>query len=128
MYQKIRYRAWLTKEKRMHDVDELIWDKGLLKWVRIGSSLIEIHRVILMATIGIDDKENMPIYDGDILTDQGNQIHIIQWNENEARYNAMFQSSKGDYELARHIIDVKHMTCVGNIYEDSVIMEENKRV
>ena len=129
MNREFKFRAWCKNHKVMVEkIDFVKWNEKRELFVN------QDHRCagkeILMQYTGLKDKNNVEIYEGDILspTDKWNESkYIIEWNE----INCCFTSIDGgaynfcgdpDDEIKYNLLSNMRLDLVeiiGNVYENS---------
>ena len=117
----LKFRAWDKKKNTFTNyqiVDDMLYfmDKFTGVWIRDDNQ----DRFALMQSTGLFDKYGVEIYEGDILTDEGNF-------ENDYWDYATIEFDKTDYtyyihwkrkEVCENITDCYKYTVTGNIYEN----------
>ena len=123
----IKFRAWDTKQKcylRYYDVN--VWHEDALL-----NDIFENERMVFQQYTGLKDKNDVEIYEGDILERIGNGSFckiVIYWDN----YNCAF-ISKNSFNLhgkgspiSDHNINISDWTywvVSGNIFENSELLE-----
>jgi hypothetical protein len=126
---EIKFRAWVKDRKAIFEVVLINYVTKKVTYLleRVGHLLsirdAKFNDVELMQYTGLKDKNNKEIYEGDILFESFGERYYKVVFENGG-FRAEF---KGDFdEHSFDLIDVVAQGCevVGNIYEDSELMEE----
>lgn len=152
MSRETKFRAWLKKEKKMVEVKTL--HLGTRKIIYgysensqcYGNKSCSFDDVRLMQYIGIKDKNNKKVYEGDFVRsyDYENKecINWVEFNEkcqsfvvsNEKCYYPLLDSSDRIYDCADvneefndNICDFEYQTndyeVIGNIYDNPELLE-----
>lgn len=119
------------------------WDKVLNKFVGFYSNGLYMYengqiytgnmnvtsRYILLQYVGLDDKNDKEIYEGDILEEKYNDEvynYYVEWSKDEARFMLMpilqekiYIFGFGDYGKD----DIHNYEVIGNIYENPELLE-----
>lgn len=129
---EIKFRAWDTTEKTMHEVAWVryqdgtaltnvgaYWNDGQYN----GSTRLEPPRVVLMQYTGLKDKNGREIYEGD----------ICRIDHQDARYPVSNAAIKWDDEEAGWSVGIGLPTevswsheVIGNVYENPELLKEEK--
>lgn len=119
---KLRFRAWHTEQKRMIDVYGLGIDfltENTLDGVDPCTNAFcgdDMNFLEIMQYIGVDDKNNTQVYEGDILWDSLTESEVkVVYDPNTAAYLSVGINDNWDnffYELRFNELEV-----VGNIHE-----------
>ena len=126
---EIKFRAWVKDRKAIFEVISIDYVSKKVTYIveRTGHLLNIRHDkfndVELMQYTGIKDKDNKEIYEGDILFESSGERYYKVVFENGS-FRAEF---KGDFEeYSFDLIDVVAQSCevIGNIYENSKLMED----
>ena len=129
MNRDIKFRAWVKDRKAIFEVILIDYVSKKVTYIveRIGHLLNIRHDkfndVELMQYIGLKDKNNKEIYEGDILFESFGERYYKVIFENGS-FRAEF---KGDFEWHHFdLIDVVIQGCevVGNIYENPELLGE----
>nr|DAO73362.1 MAG TPA: YopX protein [Caudoviricetes sp.] len=126
---EIKFRAWVKEKKAIFEVILIDYVTKKVTYIveRTGHLLNIRHDkfndVELMQYTGLKDKDNKEIYEGDILFESFGERYYKVVFENGS-FRAEF---KGDFEeYSFDLIDVVAQSCevIGNIYENSKLMED----
>ena len=123
----LKFRAWDKANKEMLKIDVIDF---FLKGIRVlehkdNSFFMKFSDVEIMQSTGLKDENEVEIYEGDILTDEGNF-------ENDYWDYATIEFDKIDYtyyihwkreEVCENITDCYKYTVTGNIYENKELLE-----
>ncbi len=122
MNRPIKFRAWDKNRKQMGTVTQ--WTiNGAVYYSPSPDKADQLLTAIeseLMQFTGLLDKNDKEIYEADWLKDQIGRLHKIVWSEREARFQALFFETEWQ---PRHIVDVKVMEVIGNIYENPELIK-----
>ena len=138
---EIEFRVYHKKKRRMFlvetigyltygidDVSITLVKKGFNKdGTRPYQAEIDCHvsDVYLMQYIGIKDKNNKKIFEGDIIRHSNGKINQVVYDEG----SISFQTGVSDYVVDQEIgIDGKEMEVIGNIYQNKKLLNnENSK-
>ena len=126
---EIKFRAWVKEKKAIFEVILIDYVSKKVTYLleRVGHLLsirdAKFNDVELIQYTGIKDKDNKEIYEGDILFESFGEKYYKVIFENggfRAEFNGDFEDHSFD------LIDVVAQGCevIGNIYENSELMEE----
>lgn len=122
---EIKVRAWYKPYKQMRQVESLRFDgNGVYRVVLIEESfydrrIVEADEIVIEQFTGLKDKNGVNIYDGDILIDDAGEP-IEYW---------VVKFSDGGFVgecagVAESLFELTNLEVVGNIHEDSELVEE----
>lgn len=122
---EIKVRAWYKSYKQMCQVESLQFDgNGVYTAVLIEESfydrrLVEADEIVIEQFTGLKDKNGTEIYEGDILIDDTGEP-IEYW---------VVKFSDGGFigecvGVAEPLFELTNLEVVGNIHEDSELVEE----
>nr|DAF42836.1 MAG TPA: YopX protein [Siphoviridae sp. ctHip2] len=126
-----KFRVWLPDPdvKRMLRVKALVFENDKTRCV-CGYSYdfyLEDEDAILMQSTGLLDKDSKEIFDGDILateTKDGLVKVIVFWDNEHALFMVESKTYNKKSALAELIEDGSSMTIIGNIHENSALLEK----
>jgi len=128
---EIKFRAWLTKEKRMVSVYRLDFtDKSgkptliMWYWVQQGTQAGLSRGFELMQYTGLKDKNNKEIWEGDIVRFKNDDnLYIVKWLDEFAE----FMGVDTEYsDLVVEFVLPDYFEVVGNIYENPELLGKEK--
>src|SRR5437762_1575081 len=119
MRREIKFRCWDVLQKKMY-LWEQIKNTNLLDTLNNSSPNWEY-----LQYTGLKDKNGKEIYEGDILK-LGTRItpFVVSWNELEEMHKGMFWGYH--LPMSQHGFDIKVFEVIGNIYENPVLLEQEK--
>lgn len=88
---------------------------------------LEDEDAIIMQSTGLLDKDSKEIFDGDILaieTEDGLVKVIVFWNNEHALFMVESKTYNEKVALAELIEDGSSITIIGNIHENSELLEK----
>lgn len=120
---EIKFRAWDKINKEMFNVESINFQER-----RVYKDVVSYRNfndIELMQYTGLKDKNNKEIYEGDILSD-GNDEKPYKVIFENGSFRAEFDGDFDEYSF--DLMDVNLQCCevVGNIYENSELLGENK--
>lgn len=126
-----KFRVWLPDPdiERMLRVKALVFEDGKTRCV-CGYSYdfyLEDEDAILMQSTGLLDKDSKEIFDGDILTIEtkdGLVKVIVFWDNEHALFMIESKTYNEKVALAELIEDGSSITIIGNIHENSALLEK----
>lgn len=126
-----KFRVWLPDPdvERMLRVKALIFEDGKTRCVcgYAYDFYLENEDAILMQSTGLLDKDNKEIFDGDILaieTKDGLVKVIVFWDNEHALFMVESKTYNEKVALAELIEDSSPITIIGNIHENSALLEK----
>ena len=123
---KFRFRAWDTEKNKMVKVDTIDFNNGNVNDVDFYNQ--EIHfgfSTILLQYTGLKDKNGTEIYEGDILTDHGDEGPLYVEYSNE-RAMFVFVDKFDPFGVTSYStlqISYEQFEVIGNIYENPELLE-----
>ena len=126
-----KFRVWLPdpEVRKMFRVKALVFEDGKTRCV-CGYSYdfyLEDEDAILMQSTGLLDKDSKEIFDGDILaieTKDGLVKVIVFWDNKHALFMVESKTYNEKVALAELIEDDSPITIIGNIHENSELLEK----
>ena len=130
----IKFRVWDKEIKKMHICGEDIHDeitfenetnKAYYYNLQNGcGSLREDSDYILMQYIGLKDKNEIEIYEGDIVYVAGEDENaVIKWDKEMARYIIEFDGWITDFDCFYG----EELEVIGNIYENKNLLGQEDK-
>ena len=126
-----KFRVWLPDPdvERMLRVKALVFEDGKTRCVcgYAYDFYLEDEDAILMQSTGLLDKDSKEIFDGDILaieTKDGLVKVIVFWDNEHALFMVESKTYNEKFALAELIEDGSSITIIGNIHENSALLEK----
>ena len=122
---EIKFRAWHKEEKIM---GEVLGIYILHKEIFFSNENVDCYEhtdfkdIELMEYTELKDKNNKVIYEGDIVTLHNGKYKVI-FNTEEARF--VLRDDEFEMNIPFTNNNNKRMEVIGNIYENSELMEDN---
>ena len=133
-----KYRAWSKRYNKMCEVDEIHFNTKTInvrynnhsdwvgitteKWVRRGEPLDEF---ILIQYIERKDKNNIEIYESDILKDNYGRILLVEWYKHGFSFKAIteanFLRARDISQWFEYVEDLPEI--IGNVLKNPELME-----
>ena len=118
----IKFRAWDKEIEKMYPVLEIDFVE---EWVRMYSKITGRHcnhldDLVLMQFTGLEDKNGIEIYEGDILSWDNNVIAKVYYADDLAMFRC---SVKGTEEFDLFAFN-QEASIIGNIYENKELLDE----
>lgn len=126
-----KFRVWLPdpEVRKMLRVKALVFEDGKTRCV-CGYSYdfyLEDEDAIIMQSTGLLDKDSKEIFDGDILavkTKNETLIVNVFWDNEHALFMVESKTYNEKFALAELIEDGSSITIIGNIHENSELLEK----
>ena len=126
-----KFRVWLPDPdvERMLRVKALVFEDGKTRCVcgYAYDFYLEDEDAVLMQSTGLLDKDSKEIFDGDILaieTKDGLIKVIVFWDNEHALFMIESKTYNEKVALAELIEDDSPITIIGNIHENSALLEK----
>jgi hypothetical protein len=122
---EIKVRAWHKPYKQMCQVESLRFDgNGVYRAVLIEESfydrrIVEADEIVIEQYTGLKDKNGVNIYEGDILIDDTGEP-VEYWVVKFADGGFVGECAG----VAESLFELTNLEVVGNIHEDSELVEE----
>lgn len=108
---RFNFRVWKISEKKM--IDCVTYLNPTLEWGK---------DYILMQAIGLKDKDEQEIYEGDILiTNKEGRYGFVKYYKNYALYLVQYEHSAQFFNL---LPERQYFKVIGNIYENPELLEK----
>ena len=132
MSREIKYRAWLKEEKKMVNVETIDFTDKSMQYLE-KNEIIDaylLRRVIfddidLMQYTGIKDKNDVEIYEGDIVLIRIDKTNILHKTVVKFKHGAFIADIIGnnDYIYLFHFgFNKDDFEVIGNIYENEELL------
>lgn len=135
MSREIKFRAWLKEEKKMVNVEIIDFSEKSIQYLEkneiIDAYLLRtkfLEDVELMQYTGLDDKNGIEIYEGDILKYKFpydrrlKHVSLVKFIETEASFG--LKDIYGNEIPLYRITANNYFEVIGNIYENKNLLEE----
>lgn len=137
MSRKIRFRAWSAKAKEMVDHWHVINDPD--EWFEALLSGDANEGDVLMQYTGLEDKNGIPIYEGDILKNNNKYNYPIGYKGEKVQslpcavewikdgWWKVFSLSHGRKQATRGLddLDLANLEVIGSVFENPELLKEN---
>ena len=123
-----KFRAWLKKEKEMIDVDGIHWDRDKFEFIGDGITFQRLaNEVELMQSTGLKDKNDVEIFEGDVVVTNGWRRQAVTFGTQEVEedfgsvriYRGFNLYLGGGYPNAV----MSTFEVIGNIYENPELLK-----
>lgn len=130
----IKFRCWDTENKEMLEVQELDYEDSYNGQPMIRTTMysdyFDTEDMILMQYVGLKDKNEKEIYEGDIVKfrfkdDREEFPDLIGYIEYQTTFTAfIIMSNQGSFKI--DITEIKFIEVIGNIYKNLELLEEGE--
>ena len=134
MQDRFKYRAWDKENKK--------YIYGVEKGLQISSAAGDLHvmtlaeiaessKYVLVQCTGLIDKNNKLIYEGNILAVSPDSnpwdCYKVFWQDDECQFQTVSYDGPDAYvELLNELLEENNMAVIGNIHENSELLEEKQ--
>lgn len=108
----IKFRVWDLVEQDMFPWEALMENPYVLRLALDGCEATQIA----MQYTGLKDKNDVEIYEGDILEEENGYYFLVSWNEQRAKFELLWKTKAYQYPEWNRGVDMK---VIGNIHENS---------
>lgn len=130
----IKFRCWDTENKEMLEVQELDYEDSYNGQPMIRTTMysdyFDTEDMILMQYVGLKDKNEKEIYEGDIVKfrfkdDREEFPDLIGYIEYQTTFTAfIIMSNQGSFKI--DITEIKFIEVIGNIYKNLELLEKGE--
>ena len=122
---EIKFRAWDAYRKRIYEVIEINWLSESIKVCGdfAGYRYTNIKSAILMQYTGLKDKNGKEIYEGDIISSDGDLLTIEYSLDGNHAYYAGYRVDEPGLETVMELFNYGELEVIGNIYENPELLE-----
>lgn len=134
MSREIKFRAWLKEEKKILNVETIDFSEKSIQYLEkneiIDAYLLRttfLEDIELMQYTGIKDKNDVEIYEGDIVLIRIDKTNILHKTVVKFKHGAFIADIIGnnDYIYLFHFgFNKDDFEVIGNIYENKNLLEE----
>ena len=132
MNREIKFRAWNTDDKEMHEVKSLYFGENDYQKVAENLNKKGNHdsfygkdgNSILMQFTGLKDKNGVKIFEGDLIKHETKQISVVNWSEGDWGW---WMRSIKDWN-PKTVFDSSKDEIIGNIYENPELLPPTQEV
>lgn len=115
-----KFRAWDKKDKVIREVTAIDWSIDLVEFMN-GAIERDIENVEFMQSTGLNDKNGVEIFEGDIFA-EGFGRYVVAWEAEGGRWALkLVHDFEDTFYLGMR--NSKDMTLIGNIYENPELLE-----
>ena len=135
MNREIKFRAWLKEEKKMVNVETIDFTDKSMQYLEkneiIDAYLLRttfLEDIELMQYTGINDKNGVEIYEGDIVLIRIDKTNILHKTVVKFKHGAFIADIIGDNDyiyLFHFGFNKDDFEVIGNIYENKNLLEGN---
>ena len=138
MSREIKYRAWLKEEKKMVNVETIDFSEKSIQYLEkneiIDAYLLRtkfLEDVEIMQYTGLEDKNGIEIYEGDILKykylydRRFKYLSLVKFIETEASFGIKdrYENEIPLYRIAAN----NYFEVIGNIYENEELLKSEEK-
>lgn len=121
---EIKFRAWIRKDRRMVDKALFIENVGLGDGTVMADEKVqEGQELDWMQYTGLKDKNEVEIYEGDILKFGGEQGRVY-WKNETAQFLVRFEETGLRTPYSNEIGHSSELEIIGNIYSNPELIKE----
>ena len=130
----IKFRCWDTENKEMLEVQELDYEDSYNGQPMIRTTMysdyFDTEDMILMQYVGLKDKNEKEIYEGDIVKfrfkdDREEFPDLIGYIEYQTTFTAfIIMSNQGSFKI--DITEIKFIEVIANIYKNLELLEKGE--
>ncbi len=126
---EFKFRIWVPEEKEMFKNEDIEHINFVERYVALeNNSFVEFGECELMQFTGLEDKNGVEIYEGDIVREQRKRFKdryfVVEWLSGIGSYSFQPVDKKAKSWPCFNIGTAKNLEIVGNIYENKELLEE----
>ena len=119
---EIKFRVWYIKRKRMLDRECIVLNDGdYYEDYRDFEDGTALNNIVVMQYTGLEDKNDVEIYEGDIVRYFRNELAVIVYRNGGVDIRSL--SWRDCEPLQRRMGEIE---VIGNVYENPELLEEEE--
>lgn len=122
-----KFRVWDKVKAKMYSVEVISFINNKVYPVYTDTShrYVPFNESVLMQSTGLVDKNGKEIFEGDIVKDGGEDVGVVVYDKECGAYGLKYKSNLIiTFDSLDEMCDWKGSVVIGNIYENSELLEE----